>query len=121
MFNSIKTLRLWQVLLVVVVMAAGGGASYLAYAQFIAKDNASDEDRQVIQVARGDLVQQVTTSGSLLYPNRYALGFPTQGTVGEVLVEEGQPGDDGAVVAQTVTVIPEDIGGLWGGGGFSQP
>ena len=101
-FNSIKTIKLWQVLVVVVVMAAGGGASYLAFTQLITNDGASDEDQQVIQVARGNLVQQVTTSGSLLYPNRYALGFQTQGTVGEVLVEGDEIFGDGIASHQRV-------------------
>ena len=33
----------------------------------------------------------------------------------------GQPGEDGTIAAQSVTVLPEGSGGFLGGGGFSQP
>ena len=38
----------------------------------------------------GDLVNQVSTNGSLIFPNRVTVTFGSQGTVQDVLVEEGQ-------------------------------
>ncbi len=83
-----KAIKLWQ--LVVVGAVVLGGAAYGVYALVISDgDEALSADRQVIPGQLGDLVNRVSTNGSLLYPNREVLTFGSQGTVGEVLVDEG--------------------------------
>ena len=47
----------------------------------------------------GDLVNQVSTNGSIVFPNREILTFGTQGAVGGVLVEEGQQVEEGQILA----------------------
>ena len=47
----------------------------------------------------GDLVNQVSTNGSIVFPNTEILTFGTQGAVGEVLVEEGQQVEEGQILA----------------------
>ena len=56
-------------------------------------------DQQIIPVQRDNLVNQVSTNGSLTFPNRESLTFGIQGTVGEVLVEEGQQVEEGQPLA----------------------
>ena len=50
---------------------------------------ALEEGQQIVQVRRGDLVNQVSSSGSIVFPNREELTFGISGTIGEVLVAEG--------------------------------
>ncbi len=83
-----KAIKVWQLIVVGAVVL--GGAAYGVYAFVISDgDEALSADRQVIPVQLGDLVNRVSTNGSLLYPNREVLTFGSQGTVGEVLVDEG--------------------------------
>ena len=53
------------------------------------QDSGLGQDQQLYEVMVGDLVKEVAGSGSLIYPNRDSLTFGIQGTVGEVLVGEG--------------------------------
>ena len=48
---------------------------------------------------RGDLINQVSTNGSLVFPNKEALRFGSQGSVGEVSVEEGDVVTQGQLLA----------------------
>ena len=86
MFTGIK---LWQLIVIGAVVL--GGAAYGVYAFFIEDDDETlSEDQQVVPVQLGDLINRVTTNGSLLYPNREVLTFGSSGTVAEVLVGEGE-------------------------------
>ena len=96
-----KTLKLWQIGMLVVVLVGAAGATYGVYALVSGSGLASlGEDQQLIPVQYGDLVNQVSTNGSLIFPNREALAFASQGTVGEVLVEEGQQVEEGQELAK---------------------
>ena len=102
MLGGFKGLKLWQmgVLAAVLVGAIGGGA-YGVYA--LATDSgqgSEDEGQTLISVERGDLVNQVSTSGSLVFPIRETLAFGSQGTVEELLVEEGQRVTEGQPLAR---------------------
>ena len=57
------------------------------------------QGQQLIPVRFRDLVNQVSTNGSLIYPERETLTFGSQGTVEEVLVEEGDRVLEGEVIA----------------------
>ena len=46
------------------------------------------EDQQVYTVQRGSLINEVSTNGNVLFANREALTFGTQGTLAELLVDE---------------------------------
>ncbi len=48
------------------------------------------ETRQLVPVRRGDLVDSVTTSGTVSFPERKTLSFSISGTIAEVSVSEGQ-------------------------------
>ena len=91
MIDVIRTIKLWQVGVLLAVLVVGIGTAYGAYAVVTRSDQADvGEDQQLIPVTRGDLVNEVSVNGGLVYPDRESLSFGTQGTVSEVLVEEGQ-------------------------------
>ena len=67
------------------------------------------EDQQVIPVRRGDLIQEITITGSLSLPNRETLAFGSAGVIAEIMVEEG----DKVSARQTLAVLDqEDIAAL---------
>jgi HlyD family secretion protein len=99
--NRIRSLKIWQVGLLVVVLLVAGGAAYTAYARSTSADAGSlKENQQLFKVAFGDLVDQVSTNGSLVFPEKEALSFGTEGIVSELLVEEGQRVPQGEVLAK---------------------
>ena len=102
MFTAIK---LWQLVAIGAVVLGGG--AYGVYALVIQDDDdALSEDQQVIPVQLGDLINRVSTNGSLLYPNREVLSFGSQGTIAEVLVGEGEEVEEGQplVILDAATV-----------------
>ncbi|MFH1560915.1 MAG: efflux RND transporter periplasmic adaptor subunit [Chloroflexota bacterium] len=99
MLNAFKGLTSRQIAVLVVVLLGSAGAIYGAYA-LISDSGGSglDEGQQLIPVQYGNLVNQVSTNGSLVFPIRETLTFGTQGTVGDVLVEEGQQVEEGQLL-----------------------
>ena len=97
---ALGSLRLWQVGVLAAALVAAAGASYGVYA-LASRSNgdALGEDEQLIPVQYGDLVNQVLTSGSLVFSTRETLSFDAAGTVREVMVEEGQRVEEGDPLA----------------------
>ncbi|MBI2872216.1 MAG: efflux RND transporter periplasmic adaptor subunit [Chloroflexi bacterium] len=94
-----STIGRWLTVAVLVVAASGGGA-YVVYARVSGSGQDSlGKDRQLVPVSRGALVNQVSTSGSLVFASRATLTFGSQGTVDNVLVQEGQQVKKGQVLA----------------------
>ena len=78
------------------VVLAGAGGTYGAYVLVSDSEQVGlAEDQQLVPVQRGDLINEVSVSGNLVYPNRESLTFGIQGTVGDVLVVEGQRVSEG--------------------------
>ena len=89
--NRIRSLKVWQLGLLVGVLLVAGGAVYTAYARSTSDDDeALGENQQLFKVAYGDLVYQVSTNGSLIFPEKEGLSFGMEGIVSELLAEEGQ-------------------------------
>ena len=112
--NRIRSLKIWQVGLLVGVLLVVGGAAYTAYAKSTSADvEALGENQQLFKVAYGDLVNQVSTNGSLIFPEKEALSFGTEGIVSELLVEEGQRVPQGEVLARldllTVSTLQREV------------
>jgi multidrug efflux pump subunit AcrA (membrane-fusion protein) len=84
--DMLRKLKLWQMAVLGAVLVVGGGT---VYAVANGGNGRLDENQQLVPVRLGDLVNQVSISGSVRFPNQAALGFGIQGTVGEVLVAEG--------------------------------
>ena len=103
-------LRRWQfVAIVIVILVVAAGAFVVS--QRSSTQDASDiaEDQQIIPVRHGDLVQEVTITGSLSLPNRKTLTFGSSGIIAELMVEEG----DKVAAGQTLAVLQqEDIASL---------
>ena len=86
-----KALKVWQVGVLAAVLVGTAGATYGVYAVATGTEGTDlDEGQQLIPVQYGDLVNQVSTNGSLLFPNRESLTFGSQGTVSELLAAEGE-------------------------------
>ena len=90
MTAKIGPFTVWQALVLAVLMIALGGAAFVA----VQVTNNSEamtlaEDEQAILVARGDLVNAVSVSGSVVFPDRETIRFGVAGEVKEVLVNEG--------------------------------
>ena len=51
-----------------------------------------EQNQQLIPVKYGDLINEITTNGSLAFPNRETLSFGSPGTVVEILREAIRPG-----------------------------
>jgi RND family efflux transporter MFP subunit len=91
LLDALKTLKLWQVGVMATVLIAVAGATYIVYAMATSSGSTDlSEDQQLIPVLYGNVVNQVSTNGSLAFVDRETLTFGSQGTVGEVLVSEGQ-------------------------------
>ena len=108
LLETIGNLRAWQVAVIIAVWVLGIAGAFGVY-QFTTRtdDNGGDtlgEDQQLYSVATGDLVNKVSVSGDLVFPNREALDFGVQGTVGRVLVVEG----DFVTEGQTLAVLDEE-------------
>ena len=101
LWTGLKALKVWQYLVMVAVLIGAVGGTYGAYAVVTGSGGQELEDnQQLIPVQFGNLVNQVTTNGSLVFPNRETLTFGTAGTVVEVLVEESQQVAEGQALAR---------------------
>ena len=98
--GALKILKLWQIGVLFGALLGAAGATYGIYT--LVSDSGQEglaEGQQLIPVQVGDLVNQISTNGSLIFPNKETLNFGTQGTVGVVLVEEGQQVEEGQPLA----------------------
>ncbi|MCH8832375.1 MAG: biotin/lipoyl-binding protein, partial [Chloroflexi bacterium] len=100
-WNSFKSLAVWQIAVLAVVIFGAAGATYGGYVRGTSPDLVDlEENQQLIPVRYGDLINEITTNGSLVFPNRETLSFGSPGTVMEILVEEGSPVTAGQVLAK---------------------
>ena len=109
--ESLRSWKLWVGVLVLVAVAGGG-----YYGYDIWTDSSAEEEEgqtQLVPVTRGDLVNDVSVTGTLTYTTRETLTFGQQGTVSEVIASEGDivsAGDALAVLdAETVANLEKSI------------
>ena len=89
--DNLRAIRAWQIVVLVAVPLIVAGTVYGAYTWATREaDDGLAEDQQLIPVQRGDLVNDVSISGSLAYSERETLTFGSQGALGRIEVEEGQ-------------------------------
>ncbi len=108
-----KTLALfksWQVWAVVVIVVAAGAGGYYGFKAWTDLSSETDTAQtQLVPVTRGDLVNDVSVTGTLTYTTRETLTFGQQGSVEVVSVSEGDRVSDGDVLA---TLDAETIANL---------
>ena len=101
MLEGLKEIRAWQVGVLVAVVATGIG---VAVGVFVLVDRSGAtslaEGQQLIPVTIGDLVNDVSINGSLVFPDRDTLSFGVQGTLAEMLVEDGDRVVEGQPLAR---------------------
>ena len=98
---SLKTIKFWQLLVAAAVLLGAGGATFRVYDRVSAPALVDlQENQQIIPVQYGDLINQVSTSGNLTFPNREILRFGSPGKVARVLVVEGESVTVGQALAR---------------------
>ena len=115
--SRLNNMSTGQVVAIWIVVAVILGIAAIVYVQNrddggTAGEAALEEGQQLVQVVRGDLVNQITSSGSIVFPNREEVSFGTAGTIGEILVSEGDTVTEGQELARydaaTVTNLERD-------------
>ena len=106
----LRSLKLWQIAIIVVVILVVAVGAFRFLSGGGGSDSANiEEDQQLVPVRRGDLIKQISISGSLSFPNREVMTFGSSGVVAEIPVKEG----DKVVAGQTLAVLDqEDIAAL---------
>lgn len=97
----LKRITLGQIALLLVVLAIAFGGTYAGYYWYSDREVEEDgETELLVPVRRGNLVNEVSISGSLVYPDRETLSFDIEGVIGEILVEEGDRVTEGQLLAR---------------------
>ncbi len=106
----LRTLKPWQIFILVVVVLGAAGGAYTVYNLSTPSTTVElEEDQQVVPVQRGDLVNEISISGSVSFPGRESLTFGSSGIIEEINVEEGERVVEGQVLAR---LDSEAIAGL---------
>ena len=109
--ERMKSWRLWAVVVIAVAVGAGGYYAFTTWSDSSAEEEAAQT--QLVPVTRGDLVNDVSVTGTLTYTTRETITFGQQGFVSEVTVLEGDrvsAGDAIAVLdAETVANLEKAI------------
>ena len=101
LLESFKGLKRWQIVMLAVVTLGSAWATYGVYSNTTSADQLDlSNNQQIIPVRFGDLVNQVSTNGTLTFSQRETLSFGSEGTVARLLVKEGQQVAQGQLLAQ---------------------
>ena len=101
MLDALKTLKLWQVLLLAVVALGAAAGVYGIYGWSTSPDTPSlPANTQLVPVEYDNLVNTVSASGSLAFPTRAQPTFGSAGTVEEVSAKDGEIVKKGQVLAK---------------------
>ena len=98
--RNLGRLRSWKLWSVVVVMATAGAGGY--YGISVWTDSSAEEEAaqtQLVPVTRGDLINDVSVTGTLTYTTREVVSFAQQGFVSSISVSEGGDVSAGDVLA----------------------
>ena len=95
--ERMKSWKLWAVVVVVVAAGAGGYYGFTAWSDSSAEEEAAQT--QLVPVTRGDLVNDISVTGTLTYTTRETVTFGQQGFVSDVTVSEGDRVSAGAAIA----------------------
>ena len=96
--GRLRSWRLWAVAVVVAAAVAGGYYGIAAWTDSSAEEEAAQT--QLVPVTRGDLVNDVSVTGTLTYATREVVSFAQQGFVSSISVSEGDDVSAGDVLAR---------------------
>lgn len=101
------TVKLGVFVAMATVIAIG---AYFVAQVFLLDDDAINDNRRPVTVERGTLLDDVTASGSVSFPELESLRFDISGTVAELLVEEGESVQEGQplILLDDVTIAALD-------------
>lgn len=89
--DAIRSLSRGQIIVLAAVVVVSFMATYGIYSRVSSSGEQSlEENQRLIPIRTGDLVNEVAINGSIRFANTAVLSFGSQGTVEEVLVDEGQ-------------------------------
>ena len=100
-FVGTPAVKLGVFITLATVIAIG---AYFGAQAFLLDDDAVDDNRRPVAVERGTLLDDVTASGSVSFPELESLRFDISGTVAELLVEEGE-----SVVEGQPLILLDDV------------
>ena len=86
-FVGISSTKIGVFLVLATAVAIG---AYFSAQVFLLDDDIVDDNRRPVAVKRGTLLDDVTASGSVTFPELESLRFDISGTIAELLVEEGE-------------------------------
>ncbi len=88
---SLKGLRRRQIIALAAVVVAAFGSTFGVFVVASESNQQGLEENQRLVVVRfGNLVNEVSVNGNIVFSNRETLSFGSSGTVAEVLVSDGQ-------------------------------
>ena len=110
----VKDFKWWQIaVLIAVLVGAAGGTTGVYFLVIDSDETDIGDDRTLVPVQLGDLVNQVSVSGSLIFPNTETLMFSTRANVGQIAVQEGQGVSAGQPLvradAETIATLEEAV------------
>lgn len=101
MVSTLKNLKLWQIGALVLILGLGITIAFALYSLIYDSGQiVLGEDEQLIPIQYGNLLNEVSVNGSLIYPNRKSFTFGTKGIVEDVFVNEGQHVEKGQALAR---------------------
>jgi multidrug efflux pump subunit AcrA (membrane-fusion protein) len=99
-YSKIGPLFLWQVLTLVAVLVVTGGVTYAGLDMRSSASGGIGEEEQLVLARVGDLINEVSTNGTIVFPLEEVVQFVPAGIVGEVLVEVGDNVQTGQALAR---------------------
>ncbi len=109
--ERMKSWRLWAVVVIVVAAGAGGYYGFNALSDSSGAEEAAQT--QLVPVTRGDLVNDISVTGTLTYTSRETVTFGQQGFVSDIAVSEGDRVSAGQALAvldaETVATLEQAI------------
>ncbi len=89
--EALKSLKAWQIGTLAALLVATAAGTFGLYTVLSGSDEAGlGENQQLIPVRAGNLANEVSVNGSLVFPTRDALTFGSQGFGGNMLLSQSQ-------------------------------
>ena len=111
--NLLRSLKSWRTVAAVVGLLVIAGIAIVVYSRMNAPETGVADDQQLVSVRRGDLIDQVSVSGTVSFPERENMTFGSDGVVEDVLVTEGKRVSAGDVIAtldaETVARLEREV------------